>query len=90
MLLLYDLLSFLSYFLIMIIFMVIAIATAKKPYAWIWYVVGAIIQLMSLLGNQKFADVNGTNTSLHWGVYGVLLIITAIAIVMRNKKLREK
>lgn len=86
MLFLYNLMSCIGYFLIMIIFMIIAIVTAKGKGAWIWYVIGAILQLFSLLGNQKMAAINGTDTTMHWVVYFALLIITAIIIVKRYNK----
>ena len=86
MLFLYDLMSCFGYFLIMIIFMVIAIVTAKGKGAWIWYAIGAILQLLSLSGNQKVATMNGTDTTMHWVVYFALLIITAILIVKRYNK----
>ena len=88
MLFLYDLMSFIGYFLIMIIFMIIAIVTAKFKGAWIWYAIGAILQLLSLSGNQKVAAMNGTDTTMHWIVYFALLIITAILIVKRYNKAR--
>ena len=66
--------------------MIIAIVTAKGKGAWIWYAVGAIFQLVPLLGNQKAAAMNGTDTTMHWIVYFALLIITAILIVKRYNK----
>ena len=86
MLFLYDLVSCISYFLIMIIFMIIAIVTAKGKSGWIWYAIGAILQLLSLSGNQKVATMNGTDTTMHWIIYFALLIITAILIVKRYNK----
>ena len=86
MLFLYDLMSCIGYFSIMIIFMIIAILTAKGKRAWIWYAIGAILQLLSLLGHQKAAAMNGTDTTMHWIVYFALLIITAILIVKRYNK----
>lgn len=86
MLFLYQLMNYLGYFLIMIIFMVIAIMSAKSKAAWVWYVIGAVVQLLSLAGNQKVANVNGTNTTLHWIVYFGLLIISAILVVKRYNK----
>lgn len=86
MLFLYDLMSCIGYFSIMIIFMIIAIVTAKGKGAWIWYAIGAILQLLSLSGNQKVAAMNGTDTTVHWVVYFALLIITAILIVRRYNK----
>ena len=86
MLFLYDLMSCIGYFLIMIIFMIIAIVTAKSKGAWIWYAIGVVLQLLSLSGNQKTAVMNGTDTTMHWVIYFALLIITAILIVKRYNK----
>lgn len=86
MLFLYDLMSCIGYFLIMIIFMIIAIVTAKGKGAWVWYAIGAILQLLSLSGNQKAAAMNGTDTTMHWIAYFALLIITAILVVKRYHK----
>ena len=85
-LLLFEITTYIGYFLFMIIFMSIAIATAKSKAAWIWYVIGAGIQLLALLGNQKTANVNGTETSGDWIFYVVLLFITAVIIDRRYKK----
>ena len=74
----YYLARCIGYFLIMIIFMIIAIVTAKGKGAWIWYAVGAIFQVVPMLGNQKAA--------MYWIVYFALLIITAILIVKRYNK----
>lgn len=81
MLFLYQLFNCLGYFLIMIILMVIAIATAKSKSAWIWYVIGAGLQLLALSGNQKVANIYGTDMTMYWLVYIGLLIVTAILIV---------
>lgn len=75
-----------GYFFIMIIFMLIAIVTAKSMTCWLWYVIGAVLQLFSLLGNQKTANINGTDTTLYWLVYIGLLIVTAVFIIKRNNK----
>ena len=91
MLFLFDLMYCLGYFLVMIIFMVVAIviASAKSKAAWGCYVIGAVIQLLSLVGNQKIANVSGTNTTLHWVVYFGLLIISAILVVKRYNKAND-
>lgn len=86
MLFLYYLMNCIGYFLIMLIFMIIAIVTAKGKSAWVWYAIGAILQLLSLSGNQKVATMNGTDTTIHWIVYFALLIVTAILIVKRYNK----
>lgn len=86
MLFFYDLMSYIGYFLIMIVFMIVAIVTAKGKSAWIWYAIGAILQLLSLFGNQKAAAANGTDVTMYWIIYFVLLVITAILIVTRYSK----
>lgn len=86
MLFLYQLMNCLGYFLIMIIFMVVAIVTAKSKAAWIWYAAGAVLQLVALIGNQIAANINGIDTTLRWIVYFGLLILTAILVVKRYNK----
>ena len=82
----YELGVFLGYFSLMIIFMTVAILTAKSRTAWIWYAIGAGIQLFALLGNQKVANINGTDTTLYWVIYLGLLLTTARIIDVRYKK----
>lgn len=89
MLFLYDLLSCIGYFLIMTIFMVVAIVTAKSKTAWIWYGIGAVLQLISLIGNQ-LAAVSGIDMKLYWIVYFCLLMVTAAFIVDRYSSRRSK
>lgn len=86
MLFFYELMNCIGYFLFMLIFMGVSIATARKKSAWIWYVIGAALQLVSLSGNQKAAIMNGTNMTLEWSVYFGILIVVAIIIVLRKKQ----
>ena len=86
MLFLYELFVYLGYFLIMTIFMIVAILTAKKKTAWIWYAIGAVVQLLSLSGNQITANINETDMTMYWIIYFCLLIATAIIIVARYNK----
>ncbi len=74
---LYDLIYSISYFLFMIIFMVVAVLTAKRKGTWIWYSIGAILQLLALLG--------GSDAGLYWIIYFGLLIVTAMLIVRRKR-----
>ena len=78
-------LYYIGYFLIMIICDVVAIVFAKSKISWIIYVIGAMIQLMSLVGNEKAASMSGVDTTLDWIVYFFLLIVAAIIIIARNK-----
>lgn len=87
--LLYEIVSYIGYFLVMIIFMVIAIARAKRKRAWIWYGIGAVLQLMALLGNQKFPDANGNDTIVDWMVFIGLLIVSALLMKKRYNKAQE-
>lgn len=88
---LYDLASYISYFLVMIVFMIIAIIIAKhKSAAWCCYGIGAGLQLLSLIGNQKTANFYGTSMTTYWVIYFVLLAISAMIIVDRYEKLIRK
>ena len=83
---LYELSTYIGYFLFMTIFMVVAIFTAKSKTAWIWYAIGAGVQLLGLLGNQTTANENGTDITGYWIVYIGLLLISAKIIDSRYKK----
>ncbi len=72
--------------LYMIIFMVIAIATAKRTSSWIWYSIGAIIQLIALYGGH----LNNNNSALDWIIYFILLLVTASIVVTRSHKKEEQ
>ena len=85
MLFLYDLLHYIGYFLIMIIFMVIAIITAKGKTAWIWYGIGAAFQFLGQAGNHKVASLYAKDTTLDWIIYVVILVVSAILIDKRHK-----
>ena len=86
MLLLGELAYYFGYFLFMIIFMLVAISKAKSKRAWIWYAIGAFVQLIPMYGNQVEANMNGVDETLDWIVYFGLLIITAIVVNARYKK----
>ena len=75
-----SMVNLISYFLIMLVFMVIAIATAKKQFPWIWYGIGAGIQLRSLVGGALY----GGTSALKWIVYALILIVSAVIIVKRD------
>ena len=86
--LLYEISSYIGYFFVMIIFMVVAFVVAKRRSPWIWYAIGAVLQLMALLGNEKFPDAN-KNTAIDWVIYVGLLIISAVLIKRRYNKAQE-
>jgi len=69
--------------------MIGAIATAGSKAAWIVYAIGAILQFLSLSGNQEIANITGVNTTLDWIIYFVLLIITALLIIKRYNKFKN-
>lgn len=71
-------------FLIMTVFMIIAIINAKKKTAWIWYAIGSAFQLLSLLGSQKNAIYTGENFTVDWIIYLVLLIGSAILVINKH------
>ena len=62
----------------MIIFMVLAIKFAKKRAGWILFIVGAVIQLLSLIGSA------GTSNSTMWIIYFIILIVTGLVILLRS------
>lgn len=89
MLFLFKLFECIGYFLILILFMVGAILLAKKKIGWVLYAVGAVLQLLSQIGNQKRANLLGVddmNMPLMWVIYVALLVITAIIVAKRYKK----
>lgn len=90
MLVLYTLGNFIGYFLIMIIFLSIGIISGKSKGAWIWYSIGAVLQLLSLIGNQATANMYGKDTSLYWVIYILLLIIAAGIINSRYNNSSDK
>ncbi len=75
-----------AYFFIMILFMLTAVIGAKSKLAWILYAIGAVLQWLSLNGNQKVANMNGTDMTIDWLVYFGLLLVTAILMIIRYKK----
>ncbi len=86
MLFVYDLAESLGFALVMIVFMIVSIISAKTKKAWIFYSIGAVLQLVSLSGNEELAKVNGADTTLDWIIYFALLIITAVLVIKRYNK----
>lgn len=80
---LYVLGLILGYFFLTIIFMIVALVIAKRKLAWVSYAMAAIIQLMALLGNQK----SGMDVTMYWFIYVIILIITAVIIILRQRKI---
>lgn len=82
----YGLFYYLGYFWFMLLFMIVAVMVAKTKGAWVVYAIGAVIQLMSLYGNQKTADLFGIDMTTPWVIYFLILLVTALVIVRRLKK----
>lgn len=84
----YSVSSLFGYFLIMIILLALAIILAKGKLGWILYAVGAVLQLVSLIGRQKTFAMFGMGHMLaaYWIVYFILLAVGAIAIYIRSTK----
>ncbi|MBQ6885424.1 MAG: hypothetical protein IJN56_06785 [Clostridia bacterium] len=86
----FDIIHLASYFLILIVFLTIAIILAKKLSAWIWYSIGAIITLISLIGQHiscynYYESFYLTNDEMspYWSFYIVSLLISALIIFYR-------
>ena len=86
-LLLSDIFALLGYFAIMIGFMIAAICTAKKgSLPWVFFFVGAGIQLLCLLGDHKTGRMSLPGSCPYWTVYFILLGIPGIIIVLRSSR----
>lgn len=83
--------QYLGYFFIMLIFMILAIVTAKTKAAWILYITGAVVQLLSLIGIQKAAQIyGGTDVPSGYAIcYILLLAISAVLIAVRRSKAND-
>ena len=66
-----------GYFLFMLLFMLVALIRAKKGNPWIWYFIGATIQLVSLIGLSRNPFYS---TGKLWIIYIVILIMVAVSI----------
>ena len=82
---LYDLATYFGYFLIMNIFMLIAALTAKHKSSWVFYAIGAGLQFMSMMGNQKTANFYGTSMTTYWFIYVILLCVYWFVIISRRE-----
>ena len=67
-------------FLIMLIFMVIAVKKAKRK----WYIVGAVLQAMSIAGNSLNENTTNPEKIVDWVIYLIILLITGI--ILSKKK----
>ena len=72
----------LGYFMIMIIFMILAIIKARRKSTWVYFFSGAVLQLIALIEDQK----SGTLTGTVWMAYIILLLVFAVLIILVQKK----
>lgn len=79
---LYDVLHYVGYFIIFIIFSIFAIVFAKKKFSWLLYLIGTLITLLSLWGNQKSSLYR--DMTPYWGIFVVLLAASLILILKRK------
>ncbi len=92
----YAFFNYVGYFFILIIFLIIAIILSKKLYSWVFYIIGATITLLSLLGSQKsYNDYFGESLTEdimcpYWTIYIILLGVSAVIMIFRYSKTREK
>ena len=86
-LLLSDIFALLGYFAIMIGLMIAAICTAKQgALPWVFYFVGAGIQLLSLLGEHRTGRMSLPGSWPYWAIYFVCLGIPGIIIILRSSR----
>ncbi|MBR5518209.1 MAG: hypothetical protein IKV86_04195 [Clostridia bacterium] len=83
----YILSNFVGYFTIMIIASIISIVTIS----WVWYIIGAGIQLFSLIGLQGRMNSFGVGDDMItlWIIYVVLLVLVAFLIHLRYRNLKK-
>ena len=80
----FNIASLFGYFLVMLIFMIIAIIVAKSKASWVLVAIGAGIQLFSLIGLQKQKEYVYMDTTPYWWTYAIILLVTAAVIVIRS------
>ena len=86
-LLFYEISALLGYFGFMIGFMIAAICTAKKgTLPWVLYLVGAGVQLLSLMSYHRTGQLSLPGSWPYWTVYFVLLGIPGIIIILRSSR----
>ena len=79
--------NYIGYFLVMLIFLTLAVIFAKKAFGWLLYTAGAVIQLFSLIGNQRNLSMFGLGSTMtgYWIVYFLLLCVGAALICVRRR-----
>lgn len=96
MLFLYDLINYSSYFFVFIIFLILSVICVKKYLAWILYLIGAVLTLISLLGQEKFynnyygSQIAGEEMTPYWIIYFTLLGVFAFIIFKRHYSSKEQ
>ena len=77
-----------GFFLFQIVFSLIAIAVAKNGKPWLWYGIGAGVQLFALIAQQRYASYWGMGSAMttHWIIYFLLLIVAALIIFSRKNQ----
>ena len=68
---------YIGYYGIMLTCMIVAAVRRKHSDAWVWYIVGAIVQLFSLIGATRNPFIRSGSL---WAVYFVILIIFAVIL----------
>ena len=76
-----DIFYLLGKFLIMLIFMGVAIRTQKKK----WFTIGAVFQLLSLGGMTLDPNDSIEEKIICWVIYIAILLITAFVMKRGNK-----
>lgn len=77
-----------GYFLVMLIFMIIAIVRARVGRPWIWYAIGVGLQLISMIGHTMNYNRFGMGSAMTgtWIVFFVIAIVSLIIILARKNK----
>lgn len=81
-----DIAYLIGYFLLMLVAIGVAIIVSGNKKSWGLFLIGALVQLLSLIGHQKSATANGTDITLYWVIYLVLLIVGAILVACRPSR----
>lgn len=72
-----------GYFSIMLIFLGIAIKTAKMK----WHIIGSVVQFLSLAG---LTLSNGATVATEWLIYVFILFVGVVLVKKDNKKENDK
>lgn len=82
--------QFFGYFFVMLVFMILGIIFAKRPVlGWILYIIGGVLQLISLIGNARrlaYYGLGASNMGSYWVVYIVIMVICGVVIMTRHSK----